>query len=62
MLKNLLPTMRGENAIEHRLKTEALVTQNGINYAVRTDNIILSGNFTIRESWWLAAVQDNAIP
>lgn len=25
MLKNLLPTMREENAIEHRLKTEALV-------------------------------------
>lgn len=46
---------RGERDRAQIEKQKLWCTQNGINYAVRTDNIILSGNFTIRNLEWLAA-------
>ena len=46
---------RGERDRAQIEKQKLWCTQNGINYAARTDNIILSGNFTIRNLEWLAA-------
>ena len=46
---------RGERDRLQIKRQKLWCAQNGIDYVVRTDNIILSGDFTIRNLEWLAA-------
>lgn len=48
-------TPKGERDREQIKKQEIWCTQNGISYMVRTDRIILPGDFTMRNLEWLAA-------